>query len=592
MRNLTKEAALPDPNIRKPNSGEPMHQPRKMQTASGRSAIEQWPCALVAALLALAAALPYLPTLHNTLLSDDWDITWQAAMSGKGPLAFFVASIGHLRGPFYRPVVDALSFGFNWWASGANPFSYHALNILVHVGVTLLAWRLLLRVFRSSSNGSTLAFASTLLFAVHPRHSEAVTCVFGRCDSIYSLFLLAALLLHLRYRETKQPLLYVAAALAFLLGMMSKESTIVFLLLAPLGERFLAAGLQRRTVLRAVCEWAGYLAVLALYMALRHHSLGTSIGGYGGDEAAGLDPRSMVRVSASAALAMIVPGNINMLQPLLWLNGHTGLAAVVGTLALAITLWLMVRARSAALWKAFAIAVIGFLPSLMYFQYISLANTLAERRIYFSSIGACAVIAVLVWKYIAREQPRAFLAIWAVILVFYTGSLVQVNRVWGDASRMAENIIVQTRALVTDTPEGSKVGFLGLPDNLSGAYVFRVGLPQAVNLTGGPMRSVWQMAPTAPERGKPLPATRWTRSGMVITGQATAPYFKFNFVRRVKRVDEGAWVREPVGTLSADLARGVRLQMRREAACFLAFDEEGVHRLSLPDVAAGGQHTP
>ena len=40
-------------------------------------------------------------------------------------------------GTAYRPVL-LLSFAVQWWIHGGEPFAYHAVNVLLHAGATLL----------------------------------------------------------------------------------------------------------------------------------------------------------------------------------------------------------------------------------------------------------------------------------------------------------------------------------------------------------------------------------------------------------------------------------------------------------------------
>ncbi|KAF3425460.1 hypothetical protein E2986_03493 [Frieseomelitta varia] len=68
---------------------------------------------------------------------------------------------------------------------------YHLLNVILHVGVCLLYFRTCLMFLSDSAT-----FVSSLLFAVHPIHTEAVTGVVGRAETLSSLFYLAALIMY------------------------------------------------------------------------------------------------------------------------------------------------------------------------------------------------------------------------------------------------------------------------------------------------------------------------------------------------------------------------------------------------------------
>ena len=92
-------------------------------------------------------------------------------------------------GTAYRPVL-LLSFAVQWWIRGADPVAFHAMNLALHVIVTLLLARLWLRVGLSPP----VAAGAALLFAVLPIHVEAVTGLVGRGETLAALLVIASLL--------------------------------------------------------------------------------------------------------------------------------------------------------------------------------------------------------------------------------------------------------------------------------------------------------------------------------------------------------------------------------------------------------------
>ncbi|XP_075165345.1 transmembrane O-mannosyltransferase targeting cadherins 3 [Haematobia irritans] len=97
----------------------------------------------------------------------------------------------------YRPLT-VLTFRFNYWLHELQPYGYHAVNVILHIAVCLL-WKrasrlLVLQCTQRDTLAQRCAFVSTLLFAVHPIHTEAVTGVVGRAELLSSLFFLAAFL--------------------------------------------------------------------------------------------------------------------------------------------------------------------------------------------------------------------------------------------------------------------------------------------------------------------------------------------------------------------------------------------------------------
>lgn len=69
----------------------------------------------------------------------------------------------------YRPLT-VLTFRWNRQLLGFEPMWYHLVNMVLHFAVSILYHMLL----HSSGFSSETTYAATLLFAVHPIHTEAV----------------------------------------------------------------------------------------------------------------------------------------------------------------------------------------------------------------------------------------------------------------------------------------------------------------------------------------------------------------------------------------------------------------------------------
>ncbi|XP_053988593.1 protein O-mannosyl-transferase Tmtc3-like [Hylaeus volcanicus] len=114
---------------------------------------------------------PHTP-LKNVFYNDFWGTPMHKEQSHKS----------------YRPLC-VLTFRWNYLIHQLDPMGYHLLNVVLHVGVCLLYFRTCLMFLSDSAT-----FVSSLLFAVHPIHTEAVTGVVGRAETLSSLFYLAALI--------------------------------------------------------------------------------------------------------------------------------------------------------------------------------------------------------------------------------------------------------------------------------------------------------------------------------------------------------------------------------------------------------------
>lgn len=105
-----------------------------------------------------------------------------------------------------RPVLN-LSLALNYAVSGCNPWSYHAINLLIHLGAALTLFGLIQRtaVKLGAPNPGGSALAAALIWAVHPVTTEAVTYVVQRAESLMALFYLLTLYCFVRSIDATRP---------------------------------------------------------------------------------------------------------------------------------------------------------------------------------------------------------------------------------------------------------------------------------------------------------------------------------------------------------------------------------------------------
>lgn len=129
-----------------------------------------------------------------------------------------------------RPVVS-LSLAINYRISGLKPWSYHLVNLLIHAGCVLCLFGLVRRTLIADAmsgplrvHATALAFASALLWAVHPLNTSAVTYVVQRAESLMALWYLLTLYLAARAMNAQHPARWwIGATVACALGMATKE---------------------------------------------------------------------------------------------------------------------------------------------------------------------------------------------------------------------------------------------------------------------------------------------------------------------------------------------------------------------------------
>ena len=124
---------------------------------------------------------------------------------------------------YWRPisllshVVDAQLFGMR---SGMH----HLVNVFFHA----LAAIVLFVSFKRATNAPWLSAFVAFIFALHPLHVESVAWVTERKDVLSTLFCFLALYAYVRYAEQPRIGWYLAAAVLFGLGLMSKPMVVTF----------------------------------------------------------------------------------------------------------------------------------------------------------------------------------------------------------------------------------------------------------------------------------------------------------------------------------------------------------------------------
>ncbi|KAL8221664.1 UNVERIFIED_CONTAM: Transmembrane and TPR repeat-containing protein 3 [Gekko kuhli] len=139
----------------------------------------------------------------------------------------------------YRPLT-VLTFRLNYLFSELNAVSYHLLNVFFHAVVCIVFLKVC-KIFLDSRS----SVVASLLFAVHPIHTEAVTGVVGRAELLSSIFFLAAFLSYTRSKGPENTIVWTPIALTVFLvavATLCKEQGITVVGICCVYEVFMAQG--------------------------------------------------------------------------------------------------------------------------------------------------------------------------------------------------------------------------------------------------------------------------------------------------------------------------------------------------------------
>jgi len=182
---------------------------------------------IVLLLIVLAAALPYLPTLDDYFMQDDFGVVGLLSTKPAGyfPRWFISPWMDNIWGdpPDEIRPFPALTYQVAaLWGAG-SPVANHAITIAFHAVNALLVLRI-----GETAAGLSLgpaAFAA-LMFALLPMQAESVAWVTGRVDSMPACFYFASFLLYDRWRVRPRVSVYFWSVALYFVALFTKQNTV------------------------------------------------------------------------------------------------------------------------------------------------------------------------------------------------------------------------------------------------------------------------------------------------------------------------------------------------------------------------------
>lgn len=333
-----------------------------------------------------------------------------------------------IEGCFYRPLQET-SYLFDYSLWGFNQRGYHRTNVLLHICTALALFWFVAVVFRDH----LIAALTSILFLVHPIHTEAVCYLSGRGDLLSLVFMLLSLVWYIKYVDTKQGILLIACVVSFGASLFSKENSIILPALLLLYHYTFRKRIRYEAFI-------AMLAVLGAYMGVRFSVLSA------------VAPRIAVLSNLIERVPgffvaffqyvrlLLVPLHLHMEygKPVFALSDYR---VIAGMLSVLIVLFFGVRkGRANQLlffsvgWYCVALAPVANLYPVAFFM--------AEHYLYFPSIGFFLMAAGMV-AYVKRRYPvRMVVNVFVMgMIAVYSFLTVRQNAYWKDP------VIFYTRTL-------------------------------------------------------------------------------------------------------------------------------------------------
>ena len=172
-----------------------------------------------------------------------------------------------------RPVAN-LSFALNYYINGMNPAGFHVVNTLIHVLAGVFLFLFLVKTFGlpqhavARDDALVLAFGGALLWLVNPLHTQSVTYIVQRMNSLAALFFVMALYCYAQGRteagKGRQLTWLAGAGVSGLLALGTKENAATLPFFILLYEWFFIQDLSSAWLRKHLPLFLGVLIAIAL----------------------------------------------------------------------------------------------------------------------------------------------------------------------------------------------------------------------------------------------------------------------------------------------------------------------------------------
>lgn len=182
----------------------------------------------------------------NVAIKKNKDLDVKANLTDIFIHDFWGAKLDKLSHKSYRPLT-ILTFKIENYIYGLNPFYMKIVNLVLHSICSCLVYLMCSIIFCGGSDHTPVSFMTSLMFAVHPVHTEVVSGIVGRTELLSGIIFLICLILYWKkrgkgtlsfvfFRTFKisfflESLLYLTSVVGFLslIGLLCKESAIMIL---------------------------------------------------------------------------------------------------------------------------------------------------------------------------------------------------------------------------------------------------------------------------------------------------------------------------------------------------------------------------
>jgi Flp pilus assembly protein TadD len=382
------------------------------------------------AIIALLGFAVYTNSLNGEFVWDDHTLVkgnvYIRNWSHLGEI--FSGSVSSMlpKSGIYRPA-QIITYLIDYQVWKLNVLGYHLTNILVHVCVALSLFWLINLLFKDI----VISLLTGLFFVIHPIHTEAVTYISGRADSLALLFMLLCFIFYVKSLYSKNNIFYVLIPLSYAVALLSRENSLILPVLLVLyhysfKEKFKFG------------RFSTVLGAGIIYMLLRKIYLTSSFTSYPTTFFQRL-PGFFVAITNYLKL-LFLPFGLHM-EYGSKLFRFTDPQAILGILICIALVTYILKQRGKNTLVFFSLS--WFFITLMPVSNLYPLNAyMAEHWLYLPSIGFFLIMAGVLRRGFAYEKFGRLVVAGAIILLGFYGILtIKQNHYWKDSITLYERIL-------------------------------------------------------------------------------------------------------------------------------------------------------
>jgi hypothetical protein len=376
-----------------------------------------------------------------------------------------------------------------------NPLPYHLFSIVSLVLCGFSAYLFIHYFFnfvvQDNSNGvNRLAIVTGILVILNPYNTEAVSWISGKSYLLCSMMLFFSFAFYLKYRFSNQLNYLIASILFFISSLLSKEISIPFPLILLVFELLFYSNKNNFINDFSFKKKIGivflFSAVLFIYLTYRTLLLGNVLGGSGVSKSFKYQLFPVVYTTflyhvKFFLMYRFIPFELKLIfkyiaaNYLLLITIASSIILLIGRKMLQIN-WQPNKNKIRVLAFFYISFLISLLPVLT-LETSFLGEIQSDRYGFLPGFFFIIFIAILLHTTIKKHS--VVICTLSALAIFFMYNTVHENQSWKQAYEISKNMLTSAKDLNLNN---KNVVIINIPDNYRGAYIFRTGFKEALEL--------------------------------------------------------------------------------------------------------------